>query len=54
MNLKVRLNFYFRHRAKVGDIEEWTITNAGHTVSHPMHIHVNAFQVDFKLAHIFG
>jgi len=35
----------YRHRAKVGDIEEWTITNAGHTVSHPMHIHVNAFQV---------
>lgn len=35
----------YRHRAKVGTLQEWTITNAGHKVSHPMHIHVNAFQV---------
>ncbi|XP_002128493.3 laccase-like [Ciona intestinalis] len=36
---------YYRYKAEVDTVQEWYITNTETTVSHPLHIHVNSFQI---------
>ncbi|XP_076825146.1 multicopper oxidase mco-like [Clavelina lepadiformis] len=36
---------YYRFKAHLGTVQEWYIVNTDHVTSHPIHIHVNHFQV---------
>nr|XP_039256297.1 multicopper oxidase mco-like [Styela clava] len=35
----------YRHRMEVGSVQEWTFVNSAQRAPHPLHIHVNHFQV---------
>lgn len=35
----------YRFNAKVGTVQEWRFVNSGRGGSHPMHIHINSFQI---------
>ena len=38
----------FRFKAELGSVQQWYLTNSDPLLGHPMHIHVNNFQVSDK------